>query len=315
MANEHANGRSQMRTIFVINPVAGNGNSMKKWLAFKETIRFPFELAVSRYSGHATVLVKELHHSPEPVLVIGFGGDGTLREVVAGAAGADKIIVGSIAAGSGNDFGRGFHSFADAAEIAAFMADPGTCTNDLGEFMDGDQARYFVSSSGIGFDAEISVLVNRSKLKRWLNRIGMGKIVYLLYVIITLLRFRLFSLTVERDGEIVQYDKVWFATVSNQPYFGGGMKISPHSVVDDGILELTVVNRLSRLKLLLVFGTVFSGKHLKFKEVHQLKGSEFLLTADRSVYRHVDGDGAGSTVDNHPVSYSVSKHKWHSINK
>ena len=315
MANEHANGRSQMRTIFVINPVAGNGNSMKKWLAFKETIHFPFELAVSRYSGHATELVKELHLSPEPVLVIGFGGDGTLREVVAGAAGTDKIIIGSIAAGSGNDFGRGFHSFADAAEIASFLTVSKISTNDLGEFKDDGIANHFVNSSGIGFDAEISVLVNRSKLKQWLNKVGMGKIVYLLYVIITLLRFRLFSLTVELDGEIVKYDKVWFATVSNQPYFGGGMKISPHSIVNDGILELTVVNRLSRLKLLLVFGTVFSGKHLKFKEVHQLKGREFLLTADRPVYRHVDGDGAGSTPDHQPVSYSVSKHKWHSVNK
>lgn len=304
-----------MRTIFVINPVAGNGNSMKKWLAFKETIRFPFELAVSRYSGHATELVKELHHSPDPILVIGFGGDGTLREVIDGAAGTEKIIVGSIAAGSGNDFGRGFRSFADAAEIAAFLADPESSTNDLGEFTDDGTIHHFVSSSGIGFDAEVSVLVNRSRLKQWLNRIGMGKLVYFFYVIFTLLRFRLFSLTVEQDGETVQYDKVWFATVSNQPYFGGGMKISPHSVTDDGILELTVVNRLSRLKLLLVFGTVFSGKHLKFKEVHQLKGREFSLTADRPVYRHVDGDSAGRTTHKRPISYTVSKHKWHSVNK
>ncbi|WP_422122869.1 diacylglycerol/lipid kinase family protein [Planococcus sp. X10-3] len=303
-----------MRTIFVINPVAGNGNSMKKWLKFKETIPFHFELAVSRHSGHAIELVKELHKSPEPVLVVGFGGDGTLREVIAGAAGAPQLIVGSIAAGSGNDFGRGFHSFSDAAEIAAFLVNPESSPKDLGEFIDG-VPQHFVSSSGIGFDAEISVKVNRSKVKQWLNRIGMGGLVYLIYVIITLLRFRLFGLTVEVDGETVHYDKVWFATVNNQPYFGGGMKISPHSIADDGILELTVVNRLSRLKLLLVFGTVFSGKHLGFKEVHQLHGKKFSLTADRAVYRHVDGDSAGRTPDNGSVPYKVSEKEWHSVNK
>ena len=303
-----------MRTIFLINPVAGNGNSMKKWLKFKETIQFPYELAVSRSSGHAIELVKELHGSEERILVIGFGGDGTLREVIAGAAGAPHLIVGSVAAGSGNDFGRGFHSFADAEEISAFLIHPKSIPKDLGEFIDGVPC-HFVSSSGIGFDAEISVLVNRSRVKRWLNKVGLGKLVYLVYVITTLLRFRLFRLTVEHDGETVQYDKVWFATVSNQPYFGGGMKISPHSKADDGILELTVVNRLSRLKLLLVFGTVFSGKHLRFKEVHQLKSTEFLLTADRPVYRHVDGDSAGRTPESRSIPYTVSKSEWYSVNK
>lgn len=303
-----------MRTIFVINPVAGNGKSMKKWLKFKDTIPFPYELAVSRFSGHATELVRELHDSEEPVLVVGFGGDGTLREVIAGAAGSVHVTVGSVAAGSGNDFSRGFHSFRDSAEIAAFLKKPASSPKDLGEFK--DEVPYcFVSSSGIGFDAEISVKVNRSHVKRWLNRVGLGKLVYVVYVVTTLLKFQLFRLTVEQDGEKVVYENVWFATVSNQPYFGGGMKISPHSKADDGILELTVVNRLSRLKLLLVFGTVFSGKHLRFKEVHQLKGTEFLLSADRKVYRHVDGDSAGRTPENRSIRYSVSKREWHSVNK
>lgn len=314
MAYDCASGRGLMRTIFIINPVAGNGKAMKKWMKFKETIEFPFELAVSQYSGHATELVRELQHSPEPVLVIGFGGDGTLREVIAGAAGSQQVLVGSIAAGSGNDFGRGFHSFKDAVEIADFVKNPAASRKDLGEFFDG-RTYQFVSSTGIGFDAEISVKVNRSRIKHWLNKIGMGKLVYLVYVIITLLRFRLFRLTVEQEGEMLHFDKVWFATVSNQPYFGGGMKISPHSVPDDGVLELTVVNRLSRLKLLLVFGTVFSGKHLRFKEVHQLKGIRFSLSADQPVYRHVDGDSAGRTPEDRSISYSVSASDWHSVNK
>lgn len=303
-----------MRTIFVINPVAGNGNAMKKWSKFKETIVFPFELAVSQAPGHAIELVQALHNSKEPILVVGFGGDGTLREVIAGAAGATQLTVGSVAAGSGNDFGRGFHSFADAAEIAAFIKNPVRSPKDLGEFIDGTPYR-FVSSSGIGFDAEITVKVNRSNMKRWLNRIGLGKLVYMVYVIATLMKFELFRLTVDYDGQVTVYDKVWFATVSNQPYFGGGMKISPLSKADDGILELTVVNRLSRLKLLLVFGTVFSGKHLRFKEVHQLKGTQFSLTADRPVYRHIDGDSAGRTPETQGILYTVSESNWQSVNK
>lgn len=302
-----------MRTIFIINPIAGNGNSMKKWLKFRKTIHFPFELVVSRFSGHAILLVKELHNSPERVLIIGFGGDGTLREVVVGAAGASQLIVGSVAAGSGNDFGRGFTSFADAEEISAYLKNPVSVKKDLGELID-DRPYHFVSSSGLGFDAEVSVKVNRSKVKLWLNKIGMGKLVYLVYVIITLLKFQLFQLTVEQNGKTIHFEKVWFATVNNQPYFGGGMKISPHSKADDGILELTIVNCLSRLKLLLVFGTVFSGKHLRFKEVHQLRGTSFSLVVDQPVYRHVDGDSAGRAPENQQINYTVSKSDWHSVN-
>lgn len=306
--------RSHMRTLFVVNPIAGNGNSMKKWRLFKETIRFPYQLAVSRYSGHATDIVKKLRNSSETILIIGFGGDGTLREVIIGAAGDPQLVVGSIGAGSGNDFGRGFHSFTDAEEIKQFLKIPSTSRKDLGELKD-SETHHFVSSSGIGFDAEVSVKVNQSFAKRLLNKIGMGKIVYLVYVVLTLLNFRLFQLTVNQGGETIVYDQVWFATVSNQPYFGGGMKISPNSIADDGILELTVVNRLSRLKLLLVFGTVFSGKHLRFKEVHQLQAPEFSLTSDKAVYRHVDGDYAGHSSGNRSINYTVSKKDWHSVNK
>lgn len=303
-----------MRTIFIINPVAGTGNSLKIWQQFKKDIHFPYEKAVTQYIGHATIMVKELHASSEPVLVIGFGGDGTLREIIAGAAGAEQLIVGSVAAGSGNDFGRGYYSFEDAESILNFLKRPLTVREDLGEFENGSIYQ-FVSSSGIGFDAEITVSVNRSSLKKWLNKIGLGKLIYLLYVIKTFIKFKQFNLEVEYGGKQMVFNNVWLATVSNQPYFGGGMKISPHSKTDDGLLELTIVHNISRLKLLFVFGTVFTGTHLRFKEVVQVSSPDFSLAADKAICRHVDGDFAGDTPPGHAVTYSVSKNYWNSVNK
>ncbi|MGI2326302.1 diacylglycerol/lipid kinase family protein [Planococcus sp. YIM B11945] len=300
-----------MKTLFIINPTAGNGKALKKWRQFKETIHFPYEMKLTKHHGHATEMVKALHFLSESVLIVGFGGDGTLREIIVGAAGADHLIVGSVAAGSGNDFGRGFYSFLDAKAIAVFLEGPKWLSEDLGEFTN-DGRWQFVSSSGIGFDAEISVLVNRSPAKKWLNKIGAGKIVYLLYVIKTLARFEQFQLTVETANEQRTFENVWFATVSNQPYFGGGMKISPNSKTDDGLMELTLVHNLRRLKLLFIFGTVFTGTHTRFKEVVQMSGPEFKLTSDRAVYRHVDGDGAGKTPMNEAAIYSVSNNHWKS---
>lgn len=302
-----------MKTVFIINPVAGNGNALKKWNRFAQTIQFPYETVLTQTSGHATNVVQSYKETGEKTLIIGFGGDGTLREIIAGAAGAEHLVVGAIAAGSGNDFGRGFQSFANAQSIEKFLMHPETRREDLGELQNGEVHR-FASSSGVGFDAEISALVNRSTLKKWLNRINAGKLVYLLYVVLTLARFKKFQLVVEQQGQKTIFEDVWLATVSNQPYFGGGMKLSPASKTDDGLLELTVVHGISRLKLLLVFGTVFTGSHTRFKEVHQTSGTEFKLVVDGAIFRHTDGDYAGKTPIQEAVRYTVSEHHWYAVN-
>ncbi|CEG23304.1 Putative lipid kinase YtlR [Planococcus massiliensis] len=302
-----------MKTLFIINPAAGNGNAMKKWRTFNKTLDFPFEAKITEYAGHAIRIVKSLQQSEDSYLVIGFGGDGTQREITIGAAGAKNLVVGSVAAGSGNDFGRGFQSFKDGPAISDFLKSPKSSIEDLGEFSNGEMHQ-FVSSSGIGFDAEICEVVNRSRLKKYLNRIGAGKLVYLMYVVLTLIRFQKFDLTLHLDGEEKEFRDVWFATIHNQPYFGGGMKISPHSKTDDGLLELTVVHGISRLKLLLVFGTVFSGAHTRFKEVAQFSAKEILAaTPHHSVHRHVDGDAIAKTDLAETVTYAVSASKWQVI--
>ena len=301
-----------MRTVFIINPLAGNGNSMKKWRKFKRGISFPFEEVVTQYAGHAIQIASSFESMQEEILLIGFGGDGTLREIIAGAAGNPSVIVGSVAAGSGNDFSRSFQSFRSGEEIKRFLRDPKAKPQDLGELKEGTRFK-FVSSSGIGFDAEVSFFVNESLAKVWLNRFHAGKLVYLLYVIKTLIKFERFDLEVEHDGKTLYFQDVWLATVSNQPYFGGGMAISPDSKTDDGLLELTVVHGISRKKLLYVFRTVFKGTHMRFREVAHMSGKEFGLVTDRVVYRHVDGDYAGKTIEGKKVDYFISEKHWKSI--
>ncbi len=302
-----------MKTVFIINPTAGNGRALKQWLRFEKTISFPYEHILTEFSGHASAIASSFKDEGQRVLLIGFGGDGTLREIVVGAAGAKELIIGSVAAGSGNDFARSYGAFKNAQAIEQFLEAPRFKRQDLGEFANGLDS-HFVSSSGIGFDAEITIAVNQSSLKKKMNQFGLGKIAYYLYVIKTLVKFETFTLTVQRGEESFVFHDVWLATVSNQPYFGGGMKISPTSCTDDGLLELTVVHQLSRLKLLLVFGTVFSGAHTRFKEVSQMSSPEFRLSSDKSVFRHVDGDDAGMSPQNEMVVYAIRPLDWSSIN-
>lgn len=301
-----------MKAIFIVNPAARGGKALERWAEFRKTVAFPYQEFMTDGPGHAMAIARGFaaHPGKEKVLLIAFGGDGTIHEIIAGAAGEGHIVVGSVGAGSGNDFGRGFRSFGNAGEIGAYLVGSREAPAlDMGkaDFKDG---HIFINSSGIGLDAEISRGTGRSSLKPLLNRVGLGKFVYALFTVRALFTFRTFGLEVMHDGERLNYRDVWFATVSNQPYYGGGMKISPRSDPADGLIELTVVSRLSRVKLLLVFGSVFFGAHTAFREVDCRQGRSFSLKADREVPLHTDGEDAGDTEPECPVEFTVRPAAW-----
>lgn len=300
-----------MNVLIIVNPIAGNGKSLQRWERFKSGLNFSYELTMTKGPKDATTIAKNASKKNEELLLIAFGGDGTAHEVIEGVMGCFHCTVGVVGAGSGNDFGRGFLSFKYPSQLNDFVTSlKQTKLIDIGFLKSKEQDYYFVNNAGIGFDALVAFKVNQSSLKKWLNQFGLGKLAYTYYVFQTLVTFKRFHLTISNGYNTEQIQNVWFATVSNQPFFGGGMKISPNSNPSDGIIELTVVHNLSRLKLLVVFATVFFGKHTKFKEVRQLKSSSFRLSTDQNVYRHTDGEFAGVTKANNPDDFHVISNQW-----
>lgn len=300
-----------MKVLIIVNPVAGNGKSLRSWERFKIGLDFSYELTMTKGPKDATAIAKNASKMNEELLLIAFGGDGTAHEVIEGVIGCLHCTVGVVGAGSGNDFGRGFLSFKNPSQLNDFVTSfKQTKLIDIGILKSKEQDYYFVNNAGIGFDAFVAYKVNQSPLKKWLNQFGLGKLAYTYYVFETLITFKRFHLTITNGNNTEQIQNVWFATVSNQPFFGGGMKISPNSNPSDGVIELTVVHDLSRLKLLFVFATVFFGKHTRFKEVKQLTSSTFRLSTDQNVYRHTDGEFAGITTENCTDEFHVIRNQW-----
>ena len=300
-----------MKTTFIVNPIAGNGTALKRWEKFKVQLDFKYEVHMTANPKHATELAKKIAQNGQRQLLIAFGGDGTAHEVIEGVLDFPNCIVGVIGAGSGNDFGRGFPSFQKAEEVNMYIRTRGeTIDMDIGYVVTQQQTFPFVNNAGIGFDAYVVYLANKSPLKKVLNKFNLGKLAYTFFLVKTLVTFKRFTLTVESLGQRQTFEKVWFATVSNQPFFGGGMKISPNSNPTDGIIEITLVHHLSRIKLLLLFASVFFGKHTSFKEVYQLSTTMFKLTTNESVYRHTDGEYANQTIPNVADEFTVQSKKW-----
>lgn len=301
-----------MDVTFIVNMRAGNFKGLRVWRQLEQQLTIPYTLHETKYAGHAKEITEQLALQSHKQLVIAIGGDGTMHEVVNGANRVSHLILGYVKGGSGNDFARGFTYFEDAKAIEAFVKEPHTCLVDSGRIIFNDtQMLYFINNFGIGFDAFVSELANGSKVKKIFNKLRLGKLSYAYFVVQALMQFKPFTLHIEGEESRV-FEQVWFATVSNQPYFGGGMKISPTSRIDDEILEVTVVNNLSRMKFLFLFLTVFKGKHTKFKEVTQFQLRETTLIVDNFLPIHTDGENTSLTQQTvfctvEPASITIAK--------
>ena len=301
-----------IKVVFIVNEHAGQGRPKKIWDAWKTKLTIPYSFFVTEYAGHATeIAVKCATESKEEMLMVAVGGDGTAHEIISGILDMAHVRVAAISAGSGNDFGRTFSSFQTIHELEDYVKQMDTYEQmDIGKLVARDQSYLFVNNAGFGFDAKVVYSVNNSTLKKWLNMYGLGKFTYILYLIKELITYKRFSFTLHTDKDALKFEDVWFITVCNQPFFGGGMKISPNSLPNDQIIEMTVVNKLAKWKLLFIFGTVFFGTHTKYKEVKQFQAKEFSLTMHDQVFGHVDGEFSCVTDETKTYSFTVSSNAW-----
>lgn len=301
---------------FILNPNAGSGRGQKKWRQFQPQLTIPYELHQTEYAGHTCELARQIARAAtkkQPVCIVAIGGDGTLHEVVNGIAGYEHVYVGAIAAGSGNDFARGYHVLSDAKQVEQFVVSKQATVHDVGVVRINDYQKRFINNFGIGFDALVASIANESQLKNKLNKWKLGKLSYPYFVIQALFVFQPFQLTAIHNGKREVFNDVWFATVSNQPFFGGGMNLSPTSNTQDGKLEVTVVSNLSKWKLLFLFGSVFFAKHTQMKEVHQFEVEQiqFEFQYDQQVMSHADGEKQQLQPGTNVILAYVNEKAWY----
>jgi diacylglycerol kinase (ATP) len=288
----------------IINPQAKNGYSQKVWLdveANLELMGIPYSAYFTEYRGHAKQIGEAIKGEvgTEETIIVVIGGDGTIHEVINGVVNTRNIFIGFIPGGSGNDFSRGYGIPQNPSSAFQYLLQhwekPPTFV-DVGKIIKSNQnVTHFINNMGAGFDALITKEANDSPLKKVLNRFSMGNLIYAYYVIKKLFTFQCTDITLLIDGKSHSFKNTWFVTVSNQPYYGGGMKISPDASVKDGLFNITVVHNLSRIKFLMVFITVFWGGHTRFKEVESFLGKEISIQSKKKLYVHADGEYIGET--------------------
>lgn len=250
----------------------------------------------------------------EADVILLFGGDGTIHRHLAQLVklGLPVLVV---PAGSGNDFASslGLSRLRDSlaawrnycegsASVLAIDLGIISAVPRPGEAPSLQGARYFCCVAGVGLDGEVARRANR--LPRWLR--GNGG--YLLSVVPTIFTFAPFPLTIltpseAENGEWKTHSDqpALLAAFANTPLYGGGMKVAPRARMDDGLLDVCLVGAVAPLRLFRLFPTVYSGRHLKLKEVQYFHSSRLRVETESPMEVYADGEHVCQT----PIEVSV----------
>lgn len=164
----------------------------------------------------------------------------------------------------------------------------------------------FLISSGVGYDANICEEVSRSRLKAVLNKIHLGKLVYVLIGVKQIfakktVRAKLYL----DDAPVMKLPELFFVVGMNHMYEGGGIPFCPNADPTDGRLDVCLVKGMSRLKLLLAVVLVYFKKHLLFKGITNHRCKKMRLVTETPQWIHMDGE----------TPYKVREITWESKGK
>ena len=245
--------------------------------------------------GHGTELAKKLTEGPGEHMIVALGGDGTVNEVVNGIVRIKDTVLGYIPTGSGNDLAGGLGLSTDPmTSIEHILENKSHLQMNVGVVEVEGMKRRFAVSSGMGWDAAICHEVAVSKLKKFLNKIKLGKLSYVAIAVKQIFAFKTAPMEVQIDGkEPMKFNSNFFSAVMNSPYEGGRVMMCPAASWSDDLLDICIVDNVPKLKLLLVIPLAYKGWHKFFKGVHIKRGEKMTLRSSKPLPMHVDGENFG----------------------
>lgn len=283
---------------FIVNPNARSGSGQRLWLRTEASLKrrdVKYQVFFTRYQRHATQIVRDLTSDLECHTIIVLGGDGTINEVINGITLLDKVTLGYIPIGSGNDFARGLLLPPDAEQALDHILAPSHYSYiNIGVLTYGDnKRRRFAVSSGIGFDAGVCHEASVSRLKILLNHLRLGKLTYVGIALKQILTLSPAKMTILLDdSRRLTFDRTYFAAAMNLMYEGGGFKFCPNASPGDDMLDLIVVSGLSKLKILALLPTAYRGWHTRFRGIHIYRCRTADISVSSTLPVHTDGEPA-----------------------
>ena len=282
-----------MTHLFIINPAAGSRDRTKQYsLAIHEicTARdLDYRIEVSSAPGECRRIAREAAESGQPYRIYACGGDGTLNEVVSGAAGYDNVSVSVYSGGSGNDFVKLF------SDPKAFF--------DLERLLDAEEAQFdlircnddfSLNICSVGLDARIGTDVANYKRIPLLS----GFRAYAVSTIVNVIRGISEHYVVEINDETIDADQTLICACNGR-FYGGGFNPVPEADPTDGLLDVLLIKKVSRLQVAQVIGKFKDGRYKELPHlVRHFKTKQLIVRCDKPNSINLDGElRVSDTVD------------------
>ena len=250
---------------FIVNPRAGSGKTMYEWLPAERKLKrlgIPCDIALTDHKRHATALAQQAAAEGYR-RIIAVGGDGSLHEVFNGtcrwcaATGVptEEFLLGVVPIGSGNDWIRSLAVPNDTIEVVDLIR-----RNSFGRMdvmrvkSSGGRTAYMANIGGVGFDSHVCKRVNTQKESG-----RRGKLIYLNSLRYTIFNLKSINISVVADGEVVFTGLCYSVAFGNGRYSGSGMRQVPLAVLDDGLLDYTIIPKTPLLKVVKELPRLFNG--------------------------------------------------------
>jgi YegS/Rv2252/BmrU family lipid kinase len=268
-----------VKVCLVVNPSAGGGRAGRALPGVQAELQ---RLGVE----HRVEQTRSLEHAGELALAataagettVTLGGDG----LVGAAAGALKHtggVLGVLPGGRGNDFARVLGIPLEPVAACAVIAANVVRELDLGVV----NGRTFISIASCGFDSDANRIANETRLVR-------GNLVYAYGALRALAGWRPARFEVTLDGGDAKTMNGYTVAVANSGAYGGGMLMAPSASLQDGELDVVMVEHVPKLRFLRLLPTVFKGEHVRQRSVQVSRAREVLVSADRPFTMYADGD-------------------------
>jgi YegS/Rv2252/BmrU family lipid kinase len=276
----------------LVNPSAGGGRAGRAAPDVHRTLGelgLEVRRADTRDLDHARELAIAAAGSGETVVVL--GGDGMIGAVADGLRTVPGALLGVLPGGRGNDLARVLGISQDPVAACATVADGVPRAIDLGVVVDrrsGAHGRAFVGIASAGFDSDANRIANAAP--SWL-----GELVYAYAALRALVSWRPARFEIELDppGERRSFTG-YSVGAANSKAYGGGMRAAPDALLDDGLLEVPVLESVSKLTFLSrILPRVFKGTHVQLSSVRVFRAAEVEIAADRPFTVYADGDPIG----------------------
>ena len=295
--------------LVVVNPNAGRRKGAKDWPEISRLLTeagFDFVASFTEKKEHA------LHLAMEHVMkgfrkIIVVGGDGTLNEVVNGifrqsACPTSEVVIGMVLVGTGNDWARMYNIRGDYEKAVRALKKERKFTQDAARvvFHRGDvqEERYFVNIAGMGYDAVVAEMTNRTKAKG-----GGGPLIYLLNLLKGLISYRQVNMEMELDGNPAFRGRVFSMSAGICRFNGGGMMQLPNAIPDDGLLDVTVFYNATRMDVIRNLKKLYDGSFTHLPIVKTFTGRKLTISAEPSDAARLEVDG--ESMGHSPFSMEV----------